>query len=311
MGSYPFWLSLARGFVNILPLSVLFYANTFLIGRYFDRSKYLSYLVPAVILTAVLALLRVNLNQLFPGIPRQNLILPDRSGLWMVALSTNVLTLLISTFYQIMEIRFQNEQHNMEIIQRHNEAQIQFLRAQINPHFLFNTLNNIYSLAVIGSDRTAAMVLQLSRLLRYVVYDSQAPLIPLEREIAHIRDFLELFQMRSESPLNIRFDVKGSPEGFWIEPMILIPLVENSCKHCDFDLNEHAFIVLDLELRADKLSFQTRNSRTLYDTQKDQAGGVGLGNIQKRLELKYPGTHTFQIEAQPTCFNVTLTLIPT
>lgn len=221
---------------------------------------------------------------------------------------TNILTLLISTFYQILEIRFRHEQQQAAIISKQNEAQLQFLRAQINPHFLFNTLNNIYSLAVIRSPQTADMVMQLSKLLRYVVYDSKTEQIPLETEIAHIEQYLQLFRMRSEEPLDIRFQVSGSVEGVRLEPMLLIPLVENCCKHVDFEINEKAFIQLDLRVEQGWLHFLTRNSKNAQDTQKDKVGGVGLENLRQRLELLYPQAHRFSVKEEENSFEVNFSL---
>jgi LytS/YehU family sensor histidine kinase len=183
------------------------------------------------------------------------------------------------------------------------------LRAQINPHFLFNTLNNIYSLAVVRSPQTADMVMQLSKLLRYVVYDSKAEQIPLETEIAHIEQYLQLFRMRSETPLDITFKVSGHIEGLRLEPMLLIPLVENCCKHADFELNEKAYIQLELSTEKGWLHFKTRNSKDdVQHVQKDSVGGIGLDNLRQRLELLHPGAHQFEVQDQNNNFEVTLKL---
>jgi len=181
---------------------------------------------------------------------------------------------------------------------------LQFLRAQINPHFLFNTLNNIYSLAVVRSPQTADMVMQLSKLLRYVVYDSKAEQIPLETEVDHIEQYLQLFRMRSEAPLDITFQVSGAIEGLRLEPMMLIPLVENCCKHADFNTNEKAYIRLDLRVENGWLHFHTTNTKNDQDRQKDQVGGVGMDNLRQRLELLYPNAHRFTTQDKIAVFEV-------
>lgn len=306
---YSLTMSLARAMVNMVPLIALFYINLRMVDRFFEKSLYLPYILRALVWLAVVAWIRVLANQWFPEIQPRQIIAEKPNGLWVVAIATNLLALLISSFYAILEIRFRNERRNQEIIRQQNEAQIQFLRAQINPHFLFNILNNIYALAIVHSDRTADMVMHLSRLMRFVVYDTQAPQIPLEREIAHIHEFIELFRMRSESPLDIQFQVNGNPEGVWLEPMLLIPLVENCCKHCDFDLNPTAFIRIELRIEDAKLEFHTQNTYNPTNQQKDQVGGVGLENIRRRLELQYQHKYQLHIHPEQTLHTAHLTLI--
>jgi LytS/YehU family sensor histidine kinase len=197
---------------------------------------------------------------------------------------------------------------HLSIIIEQREAQLQALRAQINPHFLFNTLNNIYSLAVVKSDKTAEMVLKLSNLLRYVIYDGKAEQVELKREIAHIQQFIELFQMRSQEPLNIEFNTSGTFNSVKIEPMILIPIVENCFKHCDFDSNEQAFVCIYLQLINGELHFKTVNSKDDRNQQKDRVGGVGLENIRKRLDLKYREKYALRIHNETDKFVVELDL---
>ena len=302
-------IGISRGLGNLLPMALLFYANLWLVECYFEKNHYIQFLLWSTLLIIGIAAIRVNLNQLFPEIKPDAVLLVQGNTWWAGAILTNILTLLVSTFYQILEIRFRHEQQNMAIISKQNEAQLQFLRAQINPHFLFNTLNNIYSLAVVRSPQTADMVMQLSKLLRYVVYDSKAEQIPLETEIAHIEQYLQLFRMRSEAPLNITFKVNGHVEGLRLEPMLLIPLVENCCKHADFELNEKAYIQLELSTEKGWLQFKTRNSKDdVQHVQKDKVGGIGLDNLRQRLELLYPGAHQFEVQDHTDNFEVNLKL---
>ena len=127
--------------------------------------------------------------------------------------------LVVSAFYAFVIIRNENERKHLALINAQNVAHLKFLRAQINPHFLFNTLHNIYSLAIVKSDKTADMVLRLSNLLRYVTYDGQSEKVQLEQEVVHIQEYIHLYQMKSEEPLNIQFSVKGAIKDRTIEPM--------------------------------------------------------------------------------------------
>ena len=126
---------------------------------------------------------------------------------------TNLLFLTLSSFYQILINRFRKENIQSKELQVHQKAQLDYLKAQINPHFLFNTLNNIYSLAVVKSDKTPEMVIRLSHLLRYVVYESQEKMVALNKEVNHIKEYLELFKMRSMPEHNIRFRILGDING--------------------------------------------------------------------------------------------------
>jgi two-component system, LytTR family, sensor kinase len=152
------------------------------------------------------------------------------------------------------------------------------------------------------------MVLRLSNLLRYVIYDGKAEQVEVKREVEQIREYIELFQMRNEMPVDISFHATGNLDGRRLEPMILIPIVENCLKHCDFDTNEKAFARIELKADGDGLSFRTVNTRNEREVQKDMVGGVGLENIQKRLELKYPGRYRFSVKNLPDLFEVELNI---
>ncbi|MEK7253581.1 MAG: histidine kinase [Bacteroidota bacterium] len=274
-----------RTMINLAFLALLFYVNAnLLVNRFLERKKYLSYFLLVAALVCALVPVRVKINLLFPVVNPTGLEQASQmKGLIFGALATNIGIVLLSTIYQVLVNRYAEERHTLALISRQNEAQLQFLRAQINPHFLFNTLNNIYSLAVVRSPKTADMVLQLSDLLRYVIYDSREEKVPLEKEAAHIRKFILLFQMRSEEALDIQFKITGNLAGILVEPMILIPMVENCFKHCDFDTNPAAFAKIELTVEDNCLIFKTINTKNYADRQKDSTGGVGLENIRRRL----------------------------
>ncbi len=304
----PIGDSLLRGLGNVFPMAILFYTNLYLVDRYVEHKRYLPYLGLITLLILAMAMIRVQLNLQFPEVDL-SMVREDKTNSWrFAAFVTNVGIILVSTIYQIQQNRAENERLALETINQQNEAQLQFLRAQINPHFLFNTLNNIYSLAVAKSDKTATMVLKLSSLLRYVIYEGRAELVSLKRESEQIQEFIELFQMRNEEPVDIQYQIDGDLTGAQIEPMILIPLVENCFKHCDFDSNSKARVTIKLKLSGHQLIFETYNTRNENDRQKDKVGGVGLTNIRKRLTLKYPDRHQIEIEAAENHFRTYLQL---
>ena len=305
----PFGVSLFRATGNMASMAVIFYLNIFLVNRFLERRRYAIYL--GLVLVAVLFMVgvRVRFNLLFPEMPISEWLRGDQVNNWRVgALATNAGVLMISAIYQLILNRNAAARRTLELQASEQEAHLQFLKAQINPHFLFNTLNNIYSLATVRSDKTADMVLRLSNLLRYVIYDGQAEKLPLSKEVDQIREYIELFRMRSETPLDIRFEVAGDLSGVRLEPMVLIPIVENCFKHCDFEHNPEAFIHLSLQVEAQQIRFVAVNSKDDANRQKDSQGGVGLANIRQRLALKYPDRHQLEINGDKGRFEVVLLL---
>lgn len=303
-----FEVSLIRSIINVLPMAFLFYVNLTLVNRFLEQKRYFLYILIIIGVLIIITIVRTEMNMLFPEVRREIIFMDEQQSWGISAALTNLSILGISIFYQILYNRYQNEQRNLTIINEQKEAQLQFLRAQINPHFLFNTLNNIYSLAVIKSDKTAEMVLKLSNLLRYVIYDGKGELVSLQHEIEHIRQFIALFQMRYEEPIDIQFNIEGDVSNINIEPMILIPLVENCFKHCDFDTNEQAFIRIYLKIANKVLYFQTINTKNNQDVQKDKVGGVGLENIRKRLELKHIDSFSLLVNNKEALFEIEMKL---
>ncbi|MFK7795895.1 MAG: sensor histidine kinase [Aureispira sp.] len=298
-----------RTAINILFLLVLFYGNTlFLVNQFWAKQKYWSYVFLTSLFLLVIVGLRIQFNKLFPEVYTQPFPQEDMR-VYVFTILTSLGVFLFSLFYQILINKTQVERQNMAIINEYNEAQIQFLKAQINPHFLFNSLNNIYSLSIEKSDRAPEMILKLSELLRYVLYNNNQIKVELENEVKHIYMFIDLFQMRFIEDKDIRFTVEGDLRGIQVEPMIIIPLVENCFKHCDFDSNEQAYIEMSLIIEDKQLVFRTNNTKDNLNLQKDKTEGIGLVNIQKRLTLNYPQGHQLAFKNITNRFEVNLKLV--
>ena len=221
LGLRPPGEALARTLMNIVFPVLLFYVNAkFVVNRFFETHRYALWAFVSVTLWLGTALLRVWTElSIFGGhVFNTRNIMPDDRGYRMFFVTALIyfILMIFSALYQLLENR-------REIETRHTQAQLNYLKAQINPHFLFNTLNNIYSAAVLQHPRTADMVLRLSDLLRYVTYDGQAERVPIHKEIAQIQAYIDLFQLKSEHPLSIRFDVSGDLEQGEIEPLLLLP----------------------------------------------------------------------------------------
>jgi two-component system LytT family sensor kinase len=208
-------------------------------------------------------------------------------------------TILYSSFgivyFFVRYVRYQQKRINENI-----KTELLFLKSQINPHFLFNNLNNIYSLVYQKSDQALPAIEKLSSLLRYMLYEKKES-VPLTDEIQYIQDFIELQKLRFNFPIQIQFDVSSKNETM-IAPLLLIPFVENSFKHGD---PEREMKIL-LQNKNGKLRFEVENF--IKTGIKDSGGGVGLDNVRRRLELLYPNRHTLQVNESRSNFHIILEL---
>lgn len=292
-----------RTMVNLFFPAVIFYLNgKVLVNRFFETKRYWTWGFWSIVLWLGMAFIRTKAEfKLFGGSVFTNNIRPQDGG-WKMFLVVALIFFILMVFsglYQLLENR-------RELESLHTQAQLNYLKAQINPHFLFNTLNNIYSAATLQHPRTADMVLRLSDLLRYVTYDAQAERVPLQLEIAHIRAYLELFELKSAAPLPIRFDLEGDLESREIEPLLLLPLVENALKHSDLELNPKAYLHISLKNSPKALLFQVENTFDAENKQKDDVGGVGLMNVRRRLAIHHADQHRFTTQSDDAVFKAEL-----
>jgi len=173
------------------------------------------------------------------------------------------------------------------------KAELAFLESQVNPHFLFNALNNIYSLSVLENSKlTGNSLLKLSDLLRYMLYEKEeaGDLVPLDKEIMHINNYIDLEKIRHRGPIYIDFSIEGDIAGKMVVPLLIFPLIENACKHGILTDAKNPVTIL-LKVTESRLEFSLANLCNNYE--KDKAGGIGVQNVKKRLELIYGAQHTF------------------
>lgn len=177
-----------------------------------------------------------------------------------------------------------------------------FLKSQLNPHFLFNSLNTLYAMVTINSDKALPAIETLSNMMKYTTYEAQKDYIKIQDEIDYFRSFIALEKLRQHDEVFTQLELRIEKEGQLIPPLILSPLVENALKHGQSDQNNPIKIKLDCQ--SDRLSFEVKNS--VGEKRKDKQGGIGLENLKKRLEIYYPGNYNFDLERQPDYFNAKL-----
>ncbi|WP_318312266.1 sensor histidine kinase [Flagellimonas crocea] len=188
------------------------------------------------------------------------------------------------------------------------ESELQFLRSQINPHFLFNNLNNLYSYALQESPKTPEIILEMSGVLRYMLYESKEQFVPLKKELEQLGNFIRLYKLQIEDRGEVHFDVDEIEGEYRIAPLILIVFIENAFKHSQSGQSSDIKIDISVTLRNSILSFRCKNNYEPGFSLDSVAKGIGLKNVQKRLELLYPKKHLLQIEEADNSYNVYLKL---
>ncbi|TGE20977.1 sensor histidine kinase [Hymenobacter metallicola] len=204
---------------------------------------------------------------------------------------------------------WKEELTNLRLTQENYRAELQLLKAQIHPHFLFNTLNSLYALTLKQSDQAPAVVERLTSLLHAVLTQSRAPLVPLADEITLLRNFIALERLRYGNRLTIAFETGAVPPTGYVAPLLLLPLVENAFKHGAAEQLGQAHVHVVLARQATTLFCCITNSKNIEDAPTATSStGIGLRNVRERLQLLYPQRHRLQVEARPDTFTVRLLL---
>ncbi len=313
----PFGYELAAAI--ILPLIIPVHVNYYLIEKYMKHKKYLHYGLYAGLLAFLFGILAQGLSSniifsqihFISPIPVEGMVGEDT--LWInerpvLKFAFNPLIIMVlTTIYR----QSQEKQHNIiqELKTQKLKAELEFLKGQVNPHFLFNTLNNLFSMSsTYGDEDTANGIGHLSHLMRYMIYDTNAEFVRLENEIEMIKDFIDLnkLKMDDKSKNNIIFDVNGEITNKQIPPMLLIPFVENAFKH-GYSVNNEFSVEIDLTIKNNKLNFKIENSinKSRKGNNMDSSG-IGLTNIKKRLDLLYKGDCRLEINNLDNKFVVQL-----
>jgi LytS/YehU family sensor histidine kinase len=215
------------------------------------------------------------------------------------------LVFAISTCISLVQQWLNTEETKNEIVREKLNTELSFLKSQINPHFFFNTLNNIYSLAIVGSENTAPAILKLSAIMRYIISDAQVDFVTLESEIAFINHFITLQQLRLTNNVEVNFINKGDFSQQMIAPLLFITFVENAFKY-GVSAKESTKIDFYLEAMDDKILFKTSNKIIHSDDDFRETTGIGINNVKRRLILLYPNIHNLEIVNNQETFIVKL-----
>ena len=266
--------------VTRLPLKVIaVYINYFLLTEYFFQKRYFifSYLFALNLFLSGLAQTYISAHGIFNYGNFTQYSLP----VYSVVMVSSILIIIRQFFIKVRE----SQQMEIENI----KSELGFLKAQFQPHFLFNTLNNIYSLTISNNQLAGKSILQLSGLLRYVLYESETEKVELQKEINYLNDYIELERIRFASRMELSFNIAGNISDQKIAPILLIPFLENAFKHASNKLNEKIWITIDLIVKEGNLTLTIENS--VFPEGKTQVqnahSGIGLENVKRRLSLLY------------------------
>ncbi len=204
---------------------------------------------------------------------------------------------------------YQNEKAAEELAKEKLDAELKFLKAQIHPHFLFNTLNNLYALTLQNSPRSSEVVMKLSNLLDYMLYECNVPKVPLSKEIKQMHNYIGLQRIRYDDRLEVVFTSSGDVSDLRIPPLLILPFIENAFKHGVSQESSPAFISIDLSVRGELMVLKVENSKSPEKLVPDgYTKGIGLKNVRRRLELLYGDDYDLQIFNEEETYLVVLRL---
>jgi two-component system, LytTR family, sensor kinase len=294
-------------FVNIITFYPIYFSLRFLFTR---KNKLFGILLGLTLLTFIV-FMRVGIDYVL-----WKYIWPMKDGKPVIIDSSWILNsvrlTVIFTIYSVL-VRlaidwYEAQKLKAELMNRNQASELALLRAQVNPHFLFNTLNNIYSLVYKKSDDAPEAVMKLSSIMRYMLYDATTDKVLLDKEIEYLNSFIELQKLRLRQQDFVEIAIHGDPNGRTIAPMLLIPFVENAFKHSHKNAPNPG-IRINLYIEPDQIRFVVANHiRKSSDPATDPSGGIGMHNIQRRLDLLYPGKHSLVITEDQDIFTVKLVI---
>ncbi len=293
---------------------MVFYVNLMIfLPKIFERGKYLYYAIVVIAIIISVHYLIVYTNDLLPkpdfselrgkGKPSSGL----RPFLWLIfgSVVNSILMLFFSTIVWITTENRKRKQREASLIHEKLQSEMQFLKTQINPHFLFNALNNVYSLSYNKSPQAPKMIMKLSEMLRYVVYDTSEKKVSLGKELSYIQHYVDFQKLKIGKDIRVDLTMDQVQHDAMIEPMLLIPFIENAFKHSNIESNPGSEISIHISTANNSLEMKVLNNLGT-DVSNGSEKGVGIENVKRRLELAYPGKYELTQEVKDEMYHVRL-----
>ncbi len=295
---YEFEMALLLSLVECAINAIISYVNLLLlIPKILKRKGITSYVISIIVFFVILFI-----PYYFSDLGFYLLSESEYRIIISFALNFTMFILVSFLFWKVNQYEAEKKR-NLELSNQKLKTELQLLKSQVSPHFLFNTLNNIYSLSVTKHDNAPLMIEKLSDLLRYIIYEGEQELVPLEREVELLENYTELQQLKKpKGSRNITLTTKGVKSAQQITPLLLINIVENCFKHGDITYNKNGVLTIDLEVENERLHFRTVNS---YKP-SNKKSGVGLSNVRQQLSHYYADRHQFEIDSTTDRFTIDL-----
>lgn len=289
---------------------IVSYLNYFVfLPRFLKHKNLWRYLAEFVLPFALIMFTRINVDRLLMDGYSHHEEYLYRTRFVVQVITVNFFLVIFVAMLRFAEDWFELEAQRKEVENERLTAELNFLKAQINPHFLFNTLNNLYYLAFSKSDNTTEVIAKLSQMMRYMIYDSNYPLVPLSKEIEYMQNYISLERLRLNNQIPIQFQVKGNVEQILIAPLIFITFLENAFKHGVTNNSTGAWVNILIELNNHNCTYTVENSKVSKSGgDKDEKSGIGLRNVKRRLELSYPGKYNLSVNDQPDQYSIKLNI---
>jgi two-component system LytT family sensor kinase len=294
--------------VKVADLALLVYlTNYLLIPKLLYKKQYILFALAFIVLITSSSLVKMNVLGRIMNNPN----LLSFSGNWKARIYDNVIPhfflVLAGVAFKLMFDFIEMQKKMAEMAKEKAEAELSFLKSQINPHFLFNSLNAVYFLIDKENKEARDALHRFSEMLRYQLYEAGGNKIPIEKEIDFLRDYVHLQKLRKDENYKVEFDAGADLKGFSIEPLLLLSFVENAFKHISHRQHKENFVHIHLHRMNGEMLFDVTNSKEEQHS-TEMPGGIGLKNVQRRLELLYQGKYELLIENNPEVFNVHLKL---
>ena len=295
--------------IKVTDLALMIYfTNYILIPKLLYKKKYGWFALAFITMIVTSSFAKMNIL----GHITNNDLLLSLSGNLKARIYDNViphfLLVLSGAAFKLMTDYTRMQQRMVEMAKEKAEAELNFLKSQINPHFLFNSINSVYFLIEKNNTGAREALHKFSDMLRYQLYEMNGDRIPVEKEISYLQDYVDLQKLRKDENYAVEFNCSAAVQGFLIEPLLLVPFVENAFKHISHHKNQLNFIQLNLSMNNGALHFTIENSKEATEKTTGKHEGIGLNNVKRRLELLYPGKHQLTIINEMDTFNVDLVI---
>lgn len=295
--------------VKVVDLALLVYVtNYLLIPRLLYHKHYWFFGISFLLMILASSLVKMYILARLMGNPQAF----DLSNNLKGRIYDNVLPhiLLVSTgaAFKLLLDQLRSQKKMAELAREKSEAELNFLKSQINPHFVFNSLNSIYFLIDKENTEARNTLLRFADLLRYQLYECNENSIGIEKEVEFLKDYIHLQELRKDKQYEISLSIAPGLKGFSIPPLLLIPFVENAFKHISHHLQENNYVKVEMNRVNGHFTFAVKNSKDDRERSTEPAGGIGLNNVKRRLDLLFPGRHQLRIQNTESTFEVKLEL---